>query len=73
MAEDQLDSKVCSRCRELKPISAFGNNRIYNDGKSRYCRTCARNAVKTYLSSARGKNNNREWQRNYRKRVKTHE
>ena len=69
MAEDPIDTKICSKCRTRKLLSDFGNNRIYADGKSYYCKTCARNAVKAYLQTERGKANNRRWQAAFRGRV----
>lgn len=32
--------KRCDRCRETKPVSAFGVDRSRKDGLRRYCRSC---------------------------------
>ena len=36
-----MDTKVCSRCRKPKPLSAFGRNRQTVDGLNYYCKPCA--------------------------------
>ncbi len=35
-------TKVCSSCRQSKPLSAFGNDHTSKDGKSWYCLECSR-------------------------------
>jgi superfamily II helicase len=70
MAKDSLDSKICSKCQTPKLLSEFGNNRTTKDGKQYYCRTCARNAVKAYLTTEQGKANNLKWQAAHRNRVR---
>jgi 5-methylcytosine-specific restriction endonuclease McrA len=32
--------KVCSTCKEVKPLSEFNNNKIRRDGKSERCKKC---------------------------------
>ena len=41
-------SKMCIRCREIKPVSGFYKNRDNRDGKFSdiYCRECARELCK---------------------------
>jgi hypothetical protein len=36
------ETKVCSKCGELKPLSAFNKNKTSNDGHRSQCRECQR-------------------------------
>lgn len=38
----QEDEKRCSDCLSIKPLSEFSDSRSARDGKSPYCRSCAR-------------------------------
>lgn len=69
MAE-KLDAKTCSKCQTPKPLSEFGNNRTTKDGKSYYCKPCARNSSRAYLQTERGRANNLKWQAAFRSRAK---
>jgi hypothetical protein len=35
-----MSEKACSRCKEVKPVSAFSNRKLYKDGLEIYCRAC---------------------------------
>jgi hypothetical protein len=37
---DTLNQKKCSRCKENKPLDAFGKSSTARDGKQRYCKPC---------------------------------
>lgn len=50
MAE-QIISKRCSKCKEIKPISEFCKNKNHKDGHSSSCKTCK----KDYRQSEKGK------------------
>lgn len=34
--------KQCCRCKELKPVEAFGRNKQQKDGLQKYCKECGR-------------------------------
>jgi len=34
------ENKVCAKCEESKPFSAFGNNKNMKSGKRSHCKTC---------------------------------
>jgi hypothetical protein len=36
-----MTEKICTKCGELKPLSAFGKCARYEDGKQRHCKACA--------------------------------
>jgi len=40
--ESNMDMKVCSRCREEKPITNFNKNRCRPDGLQSQCKACSR-------------------------------
>lgn len=48
-------SKVCSRCKESKPIEAFSKNRTTADGLAKWCKTCATKSDKEYYAKNWGK------------------
>ena len=50
--------KVCSKCREEKPVSEFSRNRNEPDGRCYQCKTCDR----VYQQSAEGNATNRQYQ-----------
>lgn len=50
MAE-QIISKKCSRCKEIKPISEFSKSLKEKDGRQTYCKLCQ----KKYAHSKKGK------------------
>ena len=39
------DSKVCSRCKQVKSFDEFHNNKSKPDGKHNYCKICLRAAI----------------------------
>lgn len=55
--------KRCPRCRERKPLDAFGLDRNRRDGHSCYCRPCKREMART--DNARRHEAKKEWQRNF--------
>lgn len=51
METDEVTTKRCSKCGEVKAISEFGNNKRYNDGLQVYCKTCYRLISKQHRES----------------------
>ena len=35
-------SKVCTRCKQVKPLNAFYRNKSKKDGHESYCKECAK-------------------------------
>jgi hypothetical protein len=47
--------KICTKCKESKPVDAFHLNRVSNDGLVDYCRPCCRKTAKSnYLKRTYG-------------------
>ncbi len=44
-----MQTKVCARCGDEKPLFAFTNNRVSSDGKHSFCKDCKRQADKESL------------------------
>lgn len=42
--------KECTRCKEVKDISLFGNLKNGKDGKCSYCKECAKNSLRKWLA-----------------------
>jgi 5-methylcytosine-specific restriction endonuclease McrA len=38
--QDGVDTKVCTKCKELKPLTDYQNHKLMKDGKRNDCRTC---------------------------------
>lgn len=50
MDEQEL-TKKCTKCQEIKLLSAFSKDKSRKDGLSHYCRICDRNKVKSYVKA----------------------
>ncbi len=48
-----MESKKCSRCKEIKEFSFFNKNKSENDGRDYYCKICSKAKAANYA-----KNNN---------------
>lgn len=55
-----MTSKVCSKCRAVKPESEFSKNRVKKDGLQAYCKPCHREANQY--------RNRTEWNRQWQKK-----
>lgn len=49
-----VSEKQCSRCKESKPLEAFGKHRRQPDGLHYYCRSCVRERGIQYRSTEKG-------------------
>lgn len=47
--------KVCAKCRQIKPISAFGTDQTHKDGLQSWCRVCKAIWAKRYYATDKGK------------------
>lgn len=60
---DHTREKRCSRCREIKPLSAFHHNRSMRDGRHGYCRACDAARYREARIPARTRNADRRRER----------
>ena len=54
MAE-QIISKRCSKCKEIKPLSEFCKHKSYKDGHRYWCKLCESQWHRKYLQTKGGK------------------
>ena len=47
--------KICSKCKEEKPLESFGNLKRGKDGKCSYCKVCAKKDYDRYIEANREK------------------
>ena len=43
-----METKICSKCKEGKPLSEFYTNKNYSTGYATYCKKCSRIAAKEW-------------------------
>lgn len=44
-----MRTKRCTgECGEVKPLEEFGNNKLYKDGKTYWCKACSNKHLRTY-------------------------
>jgi hypothetical protein len=46
--------KTCIRCKELKPLNLFGQNKSQKDELHCYCKNCHNNSARQYRSTLEG-------------------
>ena len=63
---EPIRTKQCSKCKKIKPVSDFRNNRKTIDGLSYYCRFC----MNEYASKYRNTVNYKTSKERYRKTLK---
>ena len=49
-----MDSKECSRCKDVLSISSFNKNKKMKDGRSKVCKRCTRSAISLNKMKKRG-------------------
>ena len=59
MAE-QIISKRCCTCNEIKPLSEFYKNRAVKDGYQRSCKLCFKKHQRVYSQSEKGRRAHRQ-------------
>lgn len=52
---EKIESKVCSKCREIKPLTEFHKDNGIKDGHSSWCKKCTRENRIKYQKTPRGK------------------
>jgi len=52
---DIIQTKTCSKCKQIKPVSEFHKHRKTHDGLQNYCKQCGAITHKAYLQTDRGK------------------
>jgi len=52
---ETIQTKRCSKCKQIKPLSEFYKDRSKKDGHQSECRTCNLKQVKKYQQTKRGK------------------
>jgi hypothetical protein len=64
--------KVCTKCKEQKPLAAFRRQGSTKDGLKYYCKECDDTIAKKYYERNRGKivNNVKQWQKDNPNKVK---
>ena len=59
--------KKCSRCGEPKSLGSFPKNPKCSDGYAGVCKSCRYNTIKKHRETGKGREQNVEGQRRYRK------
>lgn len=54
-----MQTKRCSTCKEIKPVSEFNKNRSAKDGLQKQCKDCHRECVRRYRAT--NKDQCRRW------------
>ena len=57
-----METKRCSKCKEVKPLKEFNKNRAMQDGFSHYCKICSR------IESAKWREKNKEKIEEYKRK-----
>ena len=52
-----MNNKICSRCKGTKPIDDFCYNKVAKDGRNVWCRKCAAENQKKWISNNRERYN----------------
>jgi len=52
---DQGETKHCTKCEKMKPLSAFGNNRSTTDRLQSWCKKCQAAYQRVYVSTENGR------------------
>tara|TARA_Y100001973_G_C5080122_1_gene272046 strand:+ start:72 stop:365 length:294 start_codon:yes stop_codon:yes gene_type:complete len=69
-----LNMKVCTKCKEQKPLTAFRKQSSTKDGLKYYCKECDNEMAKSYYSKNKNKivDKVKEWQKNNPDKVKNY-
>jgi superfamily II helicase len=52
--------KICSRCKQSKPLDSFYNDPRYKDGKTCFCKECMNKSAKKSNRKSLGKSDYRK-------------
>lgn len=67
---EQIITKRCTVCKQIKPVSEFYKNRTRKDNHRRDCKVCNCKRVKEYRQTERGRESNRQGVARYLKTKK---
>ncbi len=64
--------KICTKCKEEKPLGDFRKQSSTKDGLKYYCKECDNRIAKKYYEKNKGKivNNVKQWQKDNPNKVK---
>jgi len=62
---DTIQTKRCTKCKQIKPLSEFYKSRRNPDGLHSWCKSCVNAALKAYWQTQAGKEVNRRAGRKY--------
>ena len=64
--------KICTKCKEQKPLEAFRKQSSTKDGLKYYCKDCDNKTAKSYYQKNKSKivDKVKEWQKNNPEKVK---
>ena len=67
-----LIMKICTKCKEQKPLAAFRKQSSTKDGLKYYCKSCANQTAKKYYEKNKNKIINKvtQWQKDNPDKVK---
>ena len=54
MAE-QIITKTCAKCKQIKPLSEFHKSKVTKDGLVRECKDCKRERMSQYAKTEKGR------------------
>jgi len=52
---ETIQTKRCSKCKQIKPVSEFNKNRSGKDGLHNQCKVCLLENIKKYQKTEKGK------------------
>lgn len=64
---ETIISKRCSKCKEIKPLSEFHNNRTRRDGHNAECKLCCNKYGKKYRQTEKSQIYQKNYQKHYQK------
>ena len=67
---NNMETKICYKCREEKPLEEFYRDKTRKDGRHSLCKTCSNQRMKLYYqkNSEEIKNRARNWEKNNREK-----
>ena len=70
---EEIPTKRCSRCRQIKPVVEFGNDKSRRDGKHPQCKVCARESQRRSLAKPAVRERQRVYQREWARQPRVRE
>ena len=63
-----VNEKICSRCKQTKPLTSFGKNKRVKSGYGAWCKSCHNEYMREHRKTPEYRAKEREWTRSYRER-----